>query len=215
MKQEYLFLYNIIQWGGWLLILWDLLFSLTSTLHPLSSEGYHLLYIFQLLAILEVIHSAVGLVRADPITNMIQVLGRLQVILVHFLIIEARDSAGNAFMISAWCLVEIVRYLYLALNTIGIKTFPLLWLRYSLFYVLYPIGVYGEIKVLYDALPGIDQTELFSWVLPNDWNASFSFGLYIRLFIVFAYIPGFLNQYTYMIRQRRVVFEKFRALKGD
>ena len=189
--------------------------SFTSPSQPLSTEGYHLLYIFQLLAVLEVLHSATGLVRANPVTNMIQVFGRLQVLFVHSRVTESHDSSGNIFMVSAWCLIEIVRYLYLALNTIRIQTFPLLWLRYSLFYVLYPIGVYGEMKVLYDALPGIDRTGLLSCVLPNDWNINFSFGLYVRLFLVFAYVPGLLNQYTYMIRQRNVVLEKFRAVKSE
>jgi very-long-chain (3R)-3-hydroxyacyl-CoA dehydratase len=210
MRREYLFMYNMVQWGGWLMIFADLALNLSVT--PYATT---LVYAFQHLAILEIVHAIVGLVRASPVTTGIQVLGRLQVLFIHSKILEAQQSSGNLPMISAWCFVEIVRYLYLALNLIGFAPFPLLWLRYSLFYILYPIGVYGEMKVLYDALPGIDNAGLGSISLPNNLNFEFSLGTYVRIFLVVAYLPGLFNQYTYMIKQRRVVLEKARAVKSE
>ncbi len=182
-----------------------------------SVSGYavSLVYAFQLLALLEIAHAVLGIVRASPLTTSIQVLGRLQVLFVHYKISEARDSSGNLYMVAAWSLVEIVRYLYLSLNLIGFAPYSLLWLRYSLFYVLYPIGVYGEMKVLYDALPGIDRTGLGSVALPNVVNFEFSFGLYVRVFLVVAYLPGLWNQYKYMMNQRRVVLEKAASVKSE
>lgn len=175
----------------------------------LSDQGQVLLYTFQLLAIMEVAHAILGIVRTSPITTFIQVLGRLQVLLIHHNIVpEARDSFGNIPMVLAWSSVEIVRYLFLALNVIGVAPFPLLWLRYSLFYILYPIGVYGEMKVIYDSLDRIEAEKFLSIGLPNAWNIGFSFATYLRVFLYVLYIPGLYNQYTYMMKQRRVVLAR-------
>jgi len=207
MRKEYLFLYNMVQWGGWLMIFFERLATIPSV--KMSESGIWLIYSFQVLAIMEILHAIFGIVRANPVTTFIQVFGRLQVLLVHYFIKpEASESFGNYPMILAWALVEIVRYLFLALNVIGVAPFPLLWLRYSLFYILYPIGVYGEMKVLYDSLPGIERGNFFSTELPNSWNFSFSFATYIRLFLYCLYLPGLYNQYTYMMKQRRVVLAR-------
>jgi very-long-chain (3R)-3-hydroxyacyl-CoA dehydratase len=202
MRQGYLFLYNMVQWGGWVMIFLDFV----QQKGYLTDQGQVMLYTFQLLAILEFFHALLGIVRTSPITTFIQVFGRLQVLLIHHNIVpEARDSVGNVFMIAAWSCVEIVRYLFLALNVIGVAPYPLLWLRYSLFYILYPIGVYGEMKVIYDSLDRIESENFLSYNLPNAWNIPFSFATYLRVFLYVLYIPGLVNQYTYMMKQRRVV----------
>ena len=205
MRQGYLFLYNMVQWGGWVMIFID--FVLQKGF--LSDQGQVMLYTFQLLAILEFLHAVFAIVRTSPITTFIQVFGRLQVLLIHHNIVpEARDSFGNVPMVGAWCCVEIVRYLFLALNVIGLAPYPLLWLRYSLFYILYPIGVYGEMKVIYDSLDRIETEKFLSIELPNAWNIPFSFATYLRVFLYVFYIPGLFNQYAYMMKQRRVVLTR-------
>ncbi len=118
-------------------------------------------------------------------------------------------SDGMIPMVLAWGFVEVVRYLYLALNMFGIAPRFLTWLRYSLFYVLYPLGVYGEMRVLYDALPSIYDSEILSISMPNPWNFSFSFASYIWLLIHVIYLPGLYVQYTHMMAQRK------RALSVD
>ena len=55
-------------------------------------------------------------------------------------------------MILSWSLVEVPRYaFYLAALVTGDATkktpYPLFWLRYSLFAVLYPTGITGELTV--------------------------------------------------------------------
>jgi hypothetical protein len=105
-------------------------------------------------------------------------------------------------MVVAWGLVEVVRYLYLTLNLFKRAPDWLTWLRYTLFYILYPVGVYGEMRVLYDALPYLQERSVFSIELPNDWNFSFSFTSYVSLLVYVMYIPGLYLQYTHMMRQR-------------
>lgn len=206
-KKVYLFLYNSFQWYGWLAILTDRLFNFDRP--DLDGVATGFLYFFQGLAVMEIIHSMIGLVRANPVTTFVQVVSRVQLILVHYHIEEARLSQGMIPMVFAWGLVEVVRYLYLALNMFGIAPRILTWLRYTLFYVLYPLGVYGEMRVLYDALPAIYDSEMLSISLPNSWNFSFSFATYVWTLLYVIYIPGLYVQYTHMMSQRK------RALSTD
>ena len=67
-----------------------------------------------------------------------------------FLINSVQFGAG--LMILSWALVEVPRYLFYVFALItGDATkktpFPLFWLRYSLFAVLYPTGITGELTV--------------------------------------------------------------------
>ena len=190
------------------MILADVVLHMSFKTPRMTEYGSKLVYIFQAIALMELVHAITGLVRASPVTTFIQIFGRMQVLIVHYFIAEARLSKGNFPMVAAWALVEIVRYLYLALNVIGFAPRILLWLRYSLFYVLYPIGVYGEMKVLYDSLAGIERTNFLSKSFPNQWNLGFSFATYIRFFLLVLYIPGLINQYRYMMKQRRIVLAK-------
>lgn len=61
--------------------------------------------------------------------------------------------------------------------------------RYTLFIVLYPVGVTGELLCLYSALPTVAQTKVYSLTMPNAIN--FTFDLHAAL-IIFAllYLPG-------------------------
>ena len=56
-------------------------------------------------------------------------------------------------MLFAWTLTEIIRYSYYTLNLMNTNVGIITWLRYTLFIVLYPIGVTGELLCYYFALP--------------------------------------------------------------
>lgn len=200
-RKGYLFLYNVIQWIGWLMVFVDRFANLPE--HGLTPQGTWCLYLFQSLAIMEIVHSFTGLVRASPVTTLVQVVSRIQLIAVHFLIPQVQESYGLVPMVVAWGLVEVVRYLYLALNLLNAAPRWLLWMRYSLFYVLYPMGVYGEMRVLCEAMPYLKESGILSIALPNAWNFSFSFSGYVWVLLYVIYVPGLYVQYTHMIRQRR------------
>ena len=199
-RTTYLFLYNCVQWAGWLAILADRVLNIS--IPALTENGTTFLYFFQSLAVMEILHSLTGVVRASFATTLVQVVSRLQLIFVHFNVQEARESNGLVPMVLAWGLVEVVRYLYLALNLVNMAPRWLLWFRYTLFYVLYPLGVYGEMKVLFDALPSMSKSGILSVTLPNEWNFSFSFACYIWTLLYVIYLPGLYVQYTHMMKQR-------------
>lgn len=65
-----------------------------------------------------------------------------------------------AAMLFAWSLADVVRYSYFVILLTGSVTVPgwLKWLRYSLFFVLYPIGIGGEWFLMYSAARVADTT---------------------------------------------------------
>ena len=197
LRESYLVAYNFAQFGGWAYSLAALLLGAP------QSNVYTAVYIFQSLAILEIINVVVGIVRADLVTTVVQVFSRLQVIGVHYLVSEARQSGGNYYMLLAWCLVEVIRYPFLGIKTLTKPPYFLTWLRYSVFYILYPLGVYGEMVVLRSAIPSITFNKTLSINLPNAWNFEFDFGSYLTLLLYVFYLPGLVMQYSHMIRQRR------------
>lgn len=67
--------------------------------------------------------------------------------------------------------------------------YPLLWLRYSAFIVLYPFGVGSELTMAYLAMPHIKKNKDWTIEMPNKWN--FAFDYYIGCWIaILCYLPG-------------------------
>jgi len=197
LRETYLAGYNALQFIGWAA-------SLTALLSGSNhAQVYDKVYVFQALALLEIVHVLFGLVRAELITTVIQVFSRIQVLLVHYLVSDARLSNGNHYMLLAWCLVEVIRYPFLCMKSISTPPYALVWLRYSAFYVLYPLGVYGEMVVLNSSLPSITLNKTLSISMPNVWNFEFNFASYLTVLLYVVYLPGLLFQYSHMIRQRR------------
>jgi very-long-chain (3R)-3-hydroxyacyl-CoA dehydratase len=58
-------------------------------------------------------------------------------------------------MVLSWSLIEIVRYPIYAISLLNLFQTPhfLTWLRYSMFFVLYPIGALSEAGLIYATLP--------------------------------------------------------------
>lgn len=60
--------------------------------------------------------------------------------------------------------------------------------RYTFFFVLYPMGVAGELLTIYAALPYVQKTGLYSITLPNNYNFSFDYHTFLIL-VMISYIP--------------------------
>ena len=111
---------------------------------------------------------------------------------------------GAALMILSWSCVEIPRYaFYMSALITGDATkktpFPLFWLRYSLFGVLYPSGITGELTVFFAAandeafgamFGSTLVSVLYGYVLPG------------------IYLPGSPFMIANMIGNRKSAFKK-------
>ena len=76
--------------------------------------------------------------------------------------------------------------------------------RYTLFIVLYPIGVTGELWCQYVSLGPIQARKIFSLAMPNSWNFVFNFYV-VLIMIMLSYVPIFPQLYLHMFAQRRKV----------
>ncbi|VDN90665.1 unnamed protein product [Brugia pahangi] len=204
--QLYLFSYNALQSCGWSVILWYTLRGL------LRNESYEQLYqacelelqIFQSAAILEIVHAAACFVRSPVGTTTMQVFSRVSLVFILYKVVSAQASIGVLFLLTAWSVTEVIRYSYYGLALINAVSDIHTWLRqsctekfvtlfnvfrYSLFIILYPLGVCGELLVILAALPEIATKKHLTVELPNICNIGFSFWWYLIAYII-LYIPG-------------------------
>ncbi|KAJ5990982.1 hypothetical protein N7499_011527, partial [Penicillium canescens] len=207
LTRAYLFTYNALN-----LLTWGTCLVYTATLLPAHVSTNRIPNIFNLtfsplllatqsLALLEVVHSLVGLVRAPVMTTAMQVASRLLLvwgIMAQFggEIVGARSTqlGDYAYLgcVAAWGITEVIRYGFFAITLSG-NAVPSwwTWLRYNTFYVLYPIGISSECTLIIKALgPAGEIHPIFRMALSA---------------ILAIYIPGSYILYTHMIAQRRKV----------
>ncbi|OJJ40705.1 hypothetical protein ASPWEDRAFT_99771 [Aspergillus wentii DTO 134E9] len=209
LTKAYLLAYNATSFG-----LWATCTLRAASLIPLLAPSGHLPAIFnaifsplltttQSLALLEILHSLVGIVRAPVFTTLMQVSSRILVVWgIMYLFHDRGDGNGGilgdyAFLgcLGAWGVTECIRYGFFALQVWG-SGVPAwwTWLRYNTFYVLYPLGITSECILVVKALgPAAKLHPLYWWFL---------------VAVLAIYVPGSYILYTYMMAQRRKVLKK-------
>ncbi|KAK2182685.1 hypothetical protein NP493_338g01016 [Ridgeia piscesae] len=208
----YLVLYNFLQCLGWTSIAMNII------LHFIVTESHKGLYavvafklnIFQLGALLEIIHAAVGLVKSNPVLTGVQVMSRVMLLLVAYSVQEVQNCVGIPMLLTAWSITEVIRYAFYTFSLLGSMPYFVQWCRYTLFIVLYPIGVSGELITIYKSLPTLQRSTMYSVAMPNPANISFSFH-YFMIFVMLSYIPFFPQLYMHMFRQRRKIIGGVRS----
>ncbi|KAH9216350.1 tyrosine phosphatase-like protein, partial [Leptodontidium sp. 2 PMI_412] len=192
-KTQYLILYNFVNAVLWLTVLGRvvLLVPLVGFGRVYPGVGRFCKWT-QTLAVLEVVHAATGLVRAPIGTTAMQVASRLLLVwgVVDTFPFLAK-SAGYSSMLIAWSVTEVVRYSYFVFTLSGYSPGFISWLRYNLFYVLYPLGISSECWLIYKAIePAKEIRQELAWLLQ---------------LILFVYVPGSYILFTHMMAQRRKV----------
>ncbi|CAJ0915765.1 unnamed protein product, partial [Ranitomeya imitator] len=206
----YLVIYNVI---------------MTAVRTYLAKGSYHSLYysierplkFFQTGALLEIIHCALGkslgegrqrpcgIVPSSVVLTAFQVLSRVFLTwAVTHSVREVQSEDSVLLFVVAWTITEIIRYSFYTFSLLNHLPYIIKWARYTLFIVLYPMGVAGELLTIYAALPSVQQTGLYSISLPNKYNFSFHYYTFLIL-IMASYIPIFPQLYFHMLHQRRKV----------
>lgn len=195
----YLILYNLASVVGWGLVAKEVFSSLIAGKSALemSATALPLVKIVQSTAVMEILHSMTGLVPSAWFTTFVQVMSRL-IVLWAYCVPVSHAHWSLYLLLGSWSLSELPRYgLYLwqLLFPTTPAPFPLFWLRYSLFAVLYPAGITGEILQLWTALPFLKAhypaLRIVSYCL--------LFGLYP---------PGSPFMYFHMVGMRKSQFRK-------
>ncbi|KAK3097558.1 hypothetical protein FSP39_010781 [Pinctada imbricata] len=208
-KTVYLFVYNMFQFVGFSFIVLLLLLRLykdgkEAFSQSMTTVGTQLM-VCQTMAVMEIIHPILGLIKSSAIPPLIQVLGRS---IILFVIIHHEERIHDApavyFLILTWSLVELIRYPFYMLGLVNKKIYLVTWLRYTAWIPLYPLGFLLEGIVVIMAIPLYEQTEKFSLELPNQYNMSFSFPLFLKIYPVFLLIGGY-SMLNYMRHQRKKV----------
>ena len=162
-----------------------------------------LLKISQTVALLEIIHCIVKIVPSSPVLTGCQVMSRLFVLwLVTDLVPSTQKAPGVVLYLVCWTITEIVRYSYYVLNLIGSVPYVIMWCRYTFFFVLYPLGVAGELITIYYSLSVVKETGILSLPMPNLINFGFSYHVFL-IFVMICYIPFFPQLYFHMVAQRK------------
>eukprot|EP01039_Chlorochromonas_danica_P002880 gene2879-3145_t len=202
----YLVLYNVACCLGWLYVLvicakhakngtWET---------ELWGEVEGVLKIVQTAACLEILNALVGIVKSPWVTVFMQVFSRVWTL---WAVMNISPSSQQSFFLllacSSWALVEVPRYLFYAVNILMEPPFPLFWLRYSLFAILYPTGITGELGCMYCALfdlwggakaiSDVPQTKLILLVL--------------IAVVILTYVPGSPTMYKHMLKTRQKQFK--------
>ncbi|XP_072469873.1 very-long-chain (3R)-3-hydroxyacyl-CoA dehydratase 2 [Notamacropus eugenii] len=203
----YLVIYNVVMTAGWLVIAVGLVRAY------LAKGSYHSLYysiekplkFFQTGALLEILHCAIGIVPSSVVLTSFQVMSRVFLIwAVTHSVKEVQSEDSVLLFVIAWTITEIIRYSFYTFSLLNHLPYIIKWARYTLFIVLYPMGVSGELLTIYAALPFVRQASLYSISLPNKYNFSFDYYAFLIL-IMISYIPLFPQLYLHMIHQRRKI----------
>ncbi|XP_064307284.1 very-long-chain (3R)-3-hydroxyacyl-CoA dehydratase 2 [Phalacrocorax carbo] len=203
----YLVIYNVVMTAGWLVIAVGLVRAY------LAKGSYHSLYysiekplkFFQTGALLEILHCAFGIVPSSVVLTAFQVMSRVFLTwAVTHSVKEVQTEDSVLLFVVAWTITEIIRYSFYTFSLLNHLPYLIKWARYTLFIVLYPMGVSGELLTIYAALPFVRQSGLYSISLPNKYNFSFDYYTFLIL-VMISYIPIFPQLYFHMLHQRRKV----------
>lgn len=158
--------------------------------------------LFQFISSMEILHALIGIVRGSPAAALLQWTGRANVLYAVILAIpEITSSKAAGAMVIAWAVSEVIRYPWYAAQLTGQCPFWLTWLRYTMFIPLYPIGVLGEIISIYNALPVLEERKMYSIEMPNAFNFSFSYAIFMKV-ILGLYPILWWQLYSMLLRQR-------------
>jgi hypothetical protein len=213
-KDGYLIAYNVACCAGWAMVLSlavqtlinnGLSFDSLASIYDAPSLSKTLTYV-QTAALLEIVHAAIGFVRSPVFITTLQVGSRIAALLAVTQSSQAAHQFGAGMMIISWAAVEVPRYaFYIAALITGDATkktpFPLFWLRYSLFAVLYPTGIVGELTVFL----GASKDDAFLNMFGE--NKAYLMYYFIMSFPV-IYAPGALPMIFNMAANRKKAFKK-------
>lgn len=153
-----------------------------------------------------------GFVRAPVVTTAMQVASRLFLVWgVNYLVPEIHTHWSFTTMMVAWSIAEIVRYGYYTLHlSSGVPGF-ISWVRYHFFFILYPLGVFSELMMIYQALPYAHHVHPLYYYLLVVVALVYIPGkskLFIKIYMLTLF-KGFPVLFSHMLNQRK------KYMRGD
>uniref|UniRef100_A0A803LCN8 Very-long-chain (3R)-3-hydroxyacyl-CoA dehydratase n=1 Tax=Chenopodium quinoa TaxID=63459 RepID=A0A803LCN8_CHEQI len=194
----YLFTYNFAQTIGWAVALIQILIGFSSTKSfngAFASSG-----------------QIICIVPSGVLLPLMQWGGRSHYLLaIAGKIVELQTSPSIFITFVAWSISEIIRYSNYALSCIGDCPYWSIYVRYTVFIPLYPVGVAGEMWLMYQALTYIKEKDLykdFFSVLP------FSYHTFVQV-VLLCYPLLWMKLYLHLLKQRRSKLRKHHEKKRE
>ncbi|XP_068168930.1 very-long-chain (3R)-3-hydroxyacyl-CoA dehydratase isoform X5 [Antennarius striatus] len=183
--------------------------SLYNTFHTISD----VMFFCQILAAVEVLNAAFGVVRTAVIPTLIQVVGRNFILFIIFGSLEEIHNQPVVFFVFyLWSAIEIFRYPFYMLGCFNTEWKILTWLRYTVWIPLYPLGVIAEAVAVIQSISIFDKTKLFSIPLPKAFGPAVSFSYFLYVYLILMCLGLFFNlNHLYMQRKRRFGTKKRKA----
>lgn len=192
-------LFNIVNVAGWTTLLALLHYKFSSDPLHFPQEDLHLevtiLKAVQCFQIMDIILILIGYSKGSIFGSIAQITGRLVVAL--YFVEEGTDRYSFLLMATMWAIADITRYLHYL-----VKSATTTFFRYNLFIVLYPVGVFGEMRVIND------------YIKRHISDLSLEAINIIRIVQV-AIVIGMLFLYAYMFRMRSKNYKGLKSLKGE
>ena len=225
LAKNYLIAYNAALIAGWSRVLYLTALALmrTGPASVYAAVERPLMYA-QTAAIAEIAHAALGLARSPVLVTAMQVSSRLMVVWgvlvlapvsrVASLPLVGPVSIGVPSLMFAWGITEVIRYGFYFFKLLGDVPKVVTWCRYTLFIVLYPLGVSSELFLAYSGFAQLVKENPLAYPMPNAFNFSFHLPTFMIMFFA-GYVPGFPMLYSYMFGQRKKVLGGVGKTKRD
>ncbi|XP_015464073.3 very-long-chain (3R)-3-hydroxyacyl-CoA dehydratase-like [Astyanax mexicanus] len=197
-RRCYLFLYHVIQFLGFTwtfsLLTANLILLGHDVLYSAFSSCAAVLYSCQVLAVLEVMNAALGLVNTPVLPALIQMSGRNTVLFVVLgSLPEMQERTVTFCVLYLWSSMEMFRHPVEMLAVVGAEWRVLTWLWNATWVLLYPLSTVAEGAAVLQALPLFDETRLYSVALPESVGFSISFSFSLRLYLILLFLGLFIN----------------------
>lgn len=205
----FLVCYNGLQILGWSCLFIHMVLFCQMPAHVLWQNLHNSLLACTSFLVLELLFCLLGITRSHPCSVFFLILSRLLLVWgVLMSSIPALHNAGLNLLILAWSTQELCRYLFYCLRVMDCLPYFVIWLRYSVFIILYPVGAAGELLCLYNAQRYFQEFPHWYLDLPQPWNLIFSYRTFL-IFVMLLYTPVVPSMYLHLLSKRRRVLKRF------
>lgn len=192
---KYLITYNTLLWLCWAWLMGYLFVNKGVV------DGFALNWLLfcTVAGLAEIVHSSKKWVKSSLFATSLQSIARVVVTLFMLWLplnqnIKIGPLTGLQIVLLAWGMTELVRYAFYATSLAKVNNSILEYMRYTLFIVLYPLGVFGEWVVFFSIMKWKGTPLSFIHVF---------FGILLVVYLVF-----FPKLYRYMWQQRKAKIQK-------
>ncbi|XP_010901187.1 very-long-chain (3R)-3-hydroxyacyl-CoA dehydratase 4 [Esox lucius] len=212
-RLAYLFMYNLLQFCGHTWIFANmtarfLTFGKDALVDTFYTVGV-VMSVCQLLSVLELFHIADEIVKGHLLLRFFQVVSRnflLFVVIIGQEEVQREPVVCSLFYL--WNTLDLLRYTHVLLSLVALRSFPMLWARYTLSIPVYIFSVITQGMTIYQALPHFESMGTYSFELSLPSPVYVHFSILLK-----AYLPllavGACVIVSHSVKERKLQLENW------